>query len=787
LAGGAVGGVRGNGPPAQAPAWGRRDGENEDGQGNDKVKGQDGQGNDKVKGHDGQDDQGNDKVKGHDGTDGPPDPARARRAQGGWGDNGRPTDLRTGNDGGDEQGGADQQRIKRGLVVDTSGLDALSIVEARDSFYISDASEDTRAREEHEAQQIQFFVESQRADAENRRHKVEETERTELRSSRPDRPRRIAKIEDRSSVDDRAQQWSSEDRERAMLRALENLERATRMLERGEGRSAALLLASAATDARASVLQLDRSDPRARILGAVAINLRARAEGMRAIAPETARDIARRIERIASATDVRAEHLDAGGHREGAGFLRGLAYDSRSQAGLLFRSAAHTDELFGRSLAHSLAAIATRGRTPPSELGHAFAELHQKLASDHLPFHAAVSDSAIGALPQTKRFVPAFAQISRAFSEGRPVDANVASIRLLDQLRREPRLVAELSRIAQSPDRQAVDLARFRDRVLPDLVLRGIVEGGLGTLMKNGAGLRWWMEHVDVRRGGELLLGHPELFRESSVLLPAIPENAWMPMASTSVPEIHTAEPLEIGAGGGVEGVDGLIDGEDGVRWGYVLRETSDTVSSVEYQSMLDPMERRVRLDVELDPEDLDERKRRRATERRRRPSDGSGRAEKDRSDVAIVLFDTERVERSRLVGFADPFTAKITSDELTRLNAGLPEQDRIQHGLFADPRATPAHIRSHLARLLGVDNRDAGVLLVFCKGLPPQSAHADEPPPEERDVPALIATFLCAPKKTIAERIVGQDYVEDLELMQSGVLFYRPYAHRPTPQMEKR
>jgi hypothetical protein len=122
------------------------------------------------------------------------------------------------------------------------------------------------------------------------------------------------------------------------------------------------------------------------------------------------------------------------------------------------------------------------------------------------------------------------------------------------------------------------------------------------------------------------------------------------------------------------------------------------------------------------------------------------------------------------------------------RLNATLPPNHRIHHAWL--DRAvdcakrlgrlekwyanTAASVVLRMIEAKGADPNES-VLLVFCKGLPPEVAAM--PSEEQRDCASLVATFLSASQKSVEERVVGSDYLEDLELMESGLMFYRRYA----------
>jgi hypothetical protein len=83
------------------------------------------------------------------------------------------------------------------------------------------------------------------------------------------------------------------------------------------------------------------------------------------------------------------------------------------------------------------------------------------------------------------------------------------------------------------------------------------------------------------------------------------------------------------------------------------------------------------------------------------------------------------------------------------------------------------------LIRQRGADPRKQGALVLLCEGTGSSARPSAPMPAMNRPGPetqALIATFVSADKKRVEERIVGQEYLEDLELMQSGVLFYRKY-----------
>jgi hypothetical protein len=617
-------------------------------------------------------------------------------------------------------------------------------------------------------------------------------------------------------------------------RTLATLDRAASLLARGDGRAGALLLASAATEARNALERIDGADEQSPVLESIAQNLRLRAEGLRAIATEDARERAEALRTVAAITEDRAAFLDARQDSAAARFLRALAAESRAQADLLGAAAASTDSLIGRALENSLIQMAMPGSPPRAierdpGLASAFRSLDRQLASDLVPFHVSIADNLLAEHPLTKPLIPPLERISRALAEGDPTAANRAGAELRQILSRDPGAASALDRI-QPPEQHAAALQDVRDRVLPSLFLHAIMHGGLGPLLADSAGLRWWLAHIqrgriDPRRltaaeqiagdlfrgapgpwpgldptGGTLLLGHPGLFEQSGALTQIMrAQRIVEPSSMLPEPSLDPARTLKtlapIGASErmvlvdadgktlvrtdrGVTWFDGHIDAPDGNRFYYASRTPIEGISTVVYQSALDATDRRTRIDLSVEDPTEDER-------RRRRPWPAIAEPEPDL--VAIVLLDEAHPEDTRVLGFSDRRTARVAAEELARLNGTLPEEHRIEHvwldsaddcelALRTRDRAKAEEARAKLSSLveeLGADPRSTSALVVLCRSLGRarlRSSRADDPS-------SLVATFVSAAKQEPEHHSAATEYLEDLDLMQSGVLFYRRYA----------
>lgn len=440
---------------------------------------------------------------------------------------------------------------------------------------------------------------------------------------------------------------------REIVRALEGLDRADRLLMQGKGKDAAVLLMRESGAARASARGLGRGTPAERILSALAANMDVRAETARAVTPGHAKLLARNMERVAAGTDRRAEGMANNGLKSDARVLKSVAADSRVQAGLLRAGAANTDALLGRALARVLSGMARADGRASAKLDRALMKLDRALDGHRVPLHRVLRSKEptqtvrlLRSNARTKDLLRPLENLSVALSRGDPRGVNQAARDLLTALGKTGR-VPQLDGLLRSlpGPRSTSDSRVLLEQVLPRVLLDGIRNGGLRDLGSSEGLARWLSELPGMPRSattlhpGErvilsngqplsaaalgpmesLILGSPGFHTAQSVATHAasIPEaqsfatalQAGLPLSA--LPPAGTHEHAVLVAPDGAVMVrsdegplffKGSVVGEDQQRYYYNTVPLDQSLERVVFQSSVRPSETRTRIDMGVRP-----------------------------------------------------------------------------------------------------------------------------------------------------------------------------------------
>jgi hypothetical protein len=351
--------------------------------------------------------------------------------------------------------------------------------------------------------------------------------------------------------------------------------------------------------------------------------------------------------------------------------------------------------------------------------------------------------------PLGSKLLAPMLDISRGLSLGDSSLLKLARMDLIKELRsrRQDGILDQLRSVPSSG--APLSSRELAESALPELLLNAFASGGLGGVVAKDGPIAEMMSRM---RGGssELFLDQPSSFAAvgESMLDIEWPQGQVVDLDG----RVWSAESAELGDGLTRVSYTGDREG-DGPE--VITRLELPIAFAAERASEAEAKDPRRKKKL---PKTLRERHQEERDQEEREDQENTA----GEDDVVYVFLASLLSETLDLVGTTSFAMAAMARDEIEALNRSLPSHERIAvelHGHCARP----------LIKKIGFETGSNGALIVHTTGRATELA--------AREAESIRATFFPAATQLAEPRWVSQDHLEDLELMQNGVLFYQRYG----------